>query len=194
MLFSLASVELQGISGRTLATTFNCGCILPWTLVLLQSVTSPRGSQIPSASDLHPIAAASQAYSHEVSMRPYSASSVEKLRGFMARTSFRRYLVTIAITQTDPVKNPKEIARPCLTRTSLRPQVFSTSRRLLLFDTSRAYFSPVALVGFALFRGFSSWVADVISPRQPVRLSLSRLPAPPSDLLVAPTNSSFEKR
>jgi hypothetical protein len=54
-----------------------------------------------------------------------------------------------------------EIVRLCLARTSLHPQVFSTSRRLVLSDTSQTYFSLVALVGLASFRGFSSLVADI---------------------------------
>lgn len=77
-----------------------------------------------------------------------------------------------------------EIVRICLNRTSIRPQVFSTSRRFLLFGDSRVCFNSVALVGLASFRGFPLWLptwagsftkCSLSSSSQPllIRLSLS---------------------
>jgi hypothetical protein len=59
-------------------------------------------------------------------------------------------------------------------------------------DASLAFFSQVALVGFAPFRGFSSLVADVAESTNRVRLPLSSSSA----LLVrsADTNPPFLRR
>lgn len=83
----------------------------------------------------------------------------------------------LAIPPSSLLKDSRETVRPYQGRTSMRPQVFTTSRRVALSDASQACFSSVALVGFAPFRGFSSLVADVADHNHHVRLSLSRLSA-----------------
>lgn len=109
--------------------------------------------------------------------RPFSACATGKLRDLTAERGLRRIPCRSALTPSDPVKDLQESVRPCLTRTSMRPQVFTTSRRLALSDASQAYFSSVALLGFTPFRGFSSLVAGVVGLGNRIRLSLSRLPA-----------------
>jgi len=96
-----------------------------------------------------------------LALRPCSACNTGSLRVLPMRCDFRRFPLGGPLSQFTRWRVPQEIARPCLGRTSLRPQAFTTSRRFLPSDASYACFSAVALVGFAPFRGFSSLVADV---------------------------------
>ena len=52
--------------------------------------------------------------------------------------------------------------------TCVRPQVFSTSRRFTPPTALRAYFIPVALMGFLPLRGFPSLDAEHLSAGQPL--------------------------
>jgi len=176
MLFALARVELRGIPDTSPAAAFDCGCLLPWTSALLQSLTSQYGLVMPPTSNFRPMVGNLQACSPEVSIAPRQRSRHQKATWLHGETQLSSNPVPLAITPLDSVKNPKEIARQSHCRTSVRPQAFSTSRRLVLSDASQAYFSLVALVGFAPFRGFSSRVAGVVGLHHPTRLPLARMP------------------
>jgi len=137
-----------------------------------------------------------------LALRPFSACITGKPRDPAAELGLRRIPCRVAITPSSLLKDLQDIVRPYHTRTSMRPQVFTTSRRVALPDASQACFSSVALVGFAPFRGFSSPVAGVVGFNHQVRLSLSRLSALLAGFVVARCLflqitahlSSFEKR
>jgi len=104
---------------------------------------------------------------------PYSAFITGKLRGCWRKPTCVDSRSRQSSLQRFGEK-PKEIVRFCLDRTSLHPQVFPTSRCLVLSDASQTCFSLVALVGLAPFRGFSSLVADVARFRETPNISFRR--------------------
>jgi len=134
MLFALASVELRGISDRSPATAFDCCYILPWTLALLQSLTSPHGLVGAFRIELTSgVGSVSKRALLRLALRPVSACSTGKLRSCIAGIDLRR---KSRATSYHSFRSGEESERNCPT---LPQSDFDASAGFLNLTTSYSF-------------------------------------------------------